>query len=346
MTAAFAAGFALCVLSLAFTACAAPRRDQRDFEQSADHPSKLGSRTLEVLTRARALMDSGEPANAAAQLAAAMTPDAPFSMRLMHQDALLAAGGDGAEELAAAAREAAEREPTATNLLLWARVAPESAQRRAAIEHALTLDPRNPWAHYALAHARARDGDWVAASDCVQRALVIDPGHRAARRLEAAILARGARVDDALGALAAWLAATRFDPRIPTAWRVAAQLDLAHLHLLDGKPGPALELLRQVSPSEGAELARWCLIAAAEQAAGRSAAALEAAQKAGNADPKALTPMVQVALLRQYDLRDAKGAQAAWQKVLDATRGSTDLASLIQGLRARIVLERAAEPTP
>jgi tetratricopeptide (TPR) repeat protein len=339
---ALAAGLALGALF----GCGTPRHDQRDFEASADHPARLGSRTLEVLTRARAALDSGDAAGAAAQLAAVMNPDAPFALRLMHQDAVLAAGGEGALQVPSAARELAEREPTATNLLLWARVAPEAAQSRAAIEHALTLDPRNPWAHYALAHARAREGDWVAASDCVQRALEIDPGHRAARRLEAAILARGAGLDDAIAALSAWLAATRYDPRVPTAWRVSAQLDLAHLHLLDGKPAPALALLREVSPAEGVELARWCLIAAAEQAAGRSSAALEAARRAGQADPRALTPMVQTALLHQHDLRDSKGAQAAWQRVLDATRGSTELASLIQGLRARIVLERAAEPAP
>lgn len=325
-----------------------PRRDVRVFERSPDHPSQLGGALLATLTRARSLLDAGDGAGALALLEpAALSPDAPFAVRRLYQDAQLASGGDAAHEIEASARELAERQPSADNLLLWARVATRPEEARAAIDHALTLDPRNSWAHYAAAYARARDGDWVAASDAVQRALDLDPGHRAARRLEAAILARGARSQDAIQALRIWLEGTRDDPRFAAAERADAQLDLAHLLVLAGEPAAALEILRKVSPSEGSQLARWCLVAAAEQGAGRASAALEASQSAAQAAPDELLPLVQIAILREFDLGDAKAAREAWQRVLEATTGATDLGSLIQGLRARIVLERsAAEPKP
>lgn len=337
-----------CGAVLSVAACKAPpRRDVRVFAQSPDHPARMGAAALATLTRARALLDAGDATAAAALLApAAQAPDARFVVRRMHQDAELAAGAD-ALEVEARARERAELEPSADNLLLWARVARGASEARAAIDHALTLDPRNSWAHYAAAYSRALDGDWVEASDAVQRALDLDQGHRAARRLEAAILARGGRSQEAIHALQIWLEGTRDDPRVGAVERGDAQLDLAHLLVEAGDSAAALELLRNVSPAEGSQMARWCLVAAAEQAAGRADVALEASALASEHAPRELLPLVQMAILRQFDLRDGPAAREAWQRVLAATRGATDLGSLIQGLRARVVLERfAAAPKP
>lgn len=338
----------LALLAL-FAACSSPpRRDVRVFERSADHPSKLGSARLAQLTRARTALESGEPAVALALLEPLVAEaDASFALRRMHQDALVALAGDDLKELSSRARALAEAEPTADHLLLWARIAPSADAARAAVEHALTLDPRNSWAHYAAAFLRARSGDWVSASEGVQRALALDPGHRAARRLEAAILARGARSSEAINALEVWLAAVRDDPRVSSAERADAQLDLAHLLLVEGEHRRALALLNDVGPAESAVLTRWCLLAAAEQAAGRPREALSAAERAVEADADALLPLVQIAILHEFDLEQRDQAREAWRRVLAATRGATDLASLIQGLRARIVLERfGAESTP
>lgn len=339
------AALALVALGLA---CGGPkRRDTRAFENSPDNLAQLGGEQLELLARARARLEGGDPDGAGELLdAAAAAPGAPFALRRLHQEAWLLAAPEAASAHVEAARRRAEERPTCHDVLLWARVAPNAEQRRAALEQALALDPREPWAHYAWAHSRALEGDWGGAADAVQRALEIDPGHRAARRLEAAILARGARSEEAVNALEVWLDATVGDPRVGAGERASARLDLAHLVLERGNAARALELLRAVHPSEGGELTRWCLIAAAEQAAGRPVPALEAAQNAARSSPADLTPKVQIALLRQYDLRDAEGATAAWRAVLDATRGATDLAALIQGLRARIVLERGAGAAP
>lgn len=338
---------ALAMLGLAL-ACGGPkRRDTRAFENSPDNLAQLGGEQLELLARARARLESGDPDGAGELLdAAAAAPGAPFALRRLHQEAWLNAAPEAASAHIEAARRRAEERPTCHDLLLWARVAPSAEVRRAALEQALALDPREPWAHYAWAHARALEGDWGGAADAVQRALEIDPGHRAARRLEAAILARGARSEEAVNALEVWLDATVGDPRVGASERASARLDLAHLVLERGNAARALELLRAVHPAEGGELTRWCLIAAAEQAAGRPPEALDAAQNAARSSPAELTPKVQIALLRQHDLRDPQGAAEAWRAVLDATRGATDLAALIQGLRARIVLERGAGATP
>jgi len=340
-------GAALAVSALAL-ACGGPqRRDTRAFENSPDNLAQLGGEQLELLARARTRLELGDPDGAGALLdAAAAAPNAPFGLRRLHQEAWLQASPEISSAHIDAARRRAEERPTCHDLLLWARVAPTAQQRSAALEQALTLDPREPWAHYAWAHARALEGDWGEAADAVQRALEIDPGHRAARRLEAAILARGARSEEAVNALEVWLDATVGDPRVGASERASARLDLAHLVLERGNATRALELLRAVHPAESGELTRWCLVAAAEQAAGRPGPALEAAQNAARSSPADLTPKLQIALLRQHDLRDPQGAAAAWRAVLDATRGATDLAALIQGLRARIVLERGAEAAP
>ncbi len=339
----------LLALAAPFSACSStPRRDVRVFTRSVDHPERLGSARLATLERAREALERADAAAALALLEPlAAESGAPFAIRRMHQDALLELAGGDTKPLAAVARAEAEAQPTADNLLLWARVAPDADAARAAVEHALTLDPRNVWAHYAAAFLRARGGDWVAARECVARALELDPGHRAARRLEAAILSRSARSAEAINALEVWLEAVRDDPRISAAERADAQLDLAHLLLLDGRDQRARELLESASPAEGAVLTRWCLLAAAEQAAGRPREALTAAERAAATDRSALLPLVQIAILREFDLGEREAARAAWTRVLESTRGATDLASLIQGLRARVVLERfGAEAAP
>jgi len=337
---------ALCAAGFAFSACRGPRRNTAVYEKSADAPTRFEAGPMAGLKRARAALDAGDGASALEILSSPpLDASRDFGVLRLRQEAQIAAAGGAVAKVEESAMALAQSEPSVSSLLLWARVCSDDESALAAIEHALSLDPRDAWAHYALGHRRARAGDWVGASDAVERALAFDPGHRAARRLEAAILARGGSAKEAADALAVWLEATLDDPFVSARERVSAQLDLAHVLLLRGDAKGAIELLRALPDGERDALVGACLTAASEQALGHPQAALAAARTASASDPHALTPLVQIAILQQYDLRDRAAARVAWQALLDATRGATELASLVQGLRARIALERdAARP--
>ncbi len=341
------AAHAAVLLALA-CACGGPRRRPEDYGASPERIEALPETARDDFQRVRRALDSGDTGVARAILDAlvAARPEDIGGAVMLQELRLELATPQERETIVQAARATAENAPTVVNLLLAARVDSDSASARATLARAVLVDPNNAWAHYALAHNAARSGDWAAAQKAIDRALELDPGHRAARRLEAAILARAGQLDEARQALEVWLAVTDDDPRVDTRLRASAQLDLAHLYLLAGKESKARELLLALGSAPSDEIRRLCLLAAVDQALERPADALEDARSAQRADPHALMPLVQEALLLQHDFHDSDAAVVAWRKVLAATKGNPGLSALVQSLRARVVLERAEAPAP
>jgi tetratricopeptide (TPR) repeat protein len=327
-------------------ACRAPSVDPEAYERSPDRPEAIAPRDLEELHRARDAWDRGDLA-AARGILERVARDEPddVSIAVLAQEAAFAPATDEERErMIASAREGAEREPTLVALLLAARIEPEPERRRDWIQRALAIAPADPWALYALAHHEARAGNWAAAQRRLEKTLELDPGHRAARRLEAALLARSGDNARAIDALETWIAETAGDPRLSAETRVTAALDLAHLLVLSREDARAREVLLDLGDVDASSVRRWCLLAAAELGLGKPGAALAAAREAQGIDASAVTPLVQEAILMQHHLEDREAARAAWREVLDAVGGDPGLGALIQGLRARVVLERMGVP--
>ena len=148
--------------------------------------------------------------------------------------------------------------------------------------------------------------------------------------------------DDAIEAFERWLRVTEDEPLVDPAARLAAKLDLAQLHLLDGRERRAREVLQSLSEEAPSNARRECLLAAAEHAEGRRDRALAAARRASEAAPEDPLPMVQQALLHEGSFDDPQAAREAWERVLELTQEDGDLGALILGMRARVALERSA----
>jgi tetratricopeptide (TPR) repeat protein len=314
---------------------------ERGYGESRTDP--LSEHERAEVRRARDALAANEcaPARVCADALCASRPES-IGLAILRQDIELACGADDAA-LAQSYLERAQAEPSATSLVLAARLAEDATQERELLQRALELDARSVWARYALAHAQAREGNWSEAQQELARALELDPAHLPSRRLEAALLARGGNPDDAIEALEVWLEASRFEPLVDPRSRLSAQLDLAHLWLLSGEADKARSLLVGLGDSSGDSARRLCLLAAAEQAGGRYQKALEASLAAENSADGArqgALPIVQQAVLHEQWLRDPAAARAAWQRVLSAARTGDDLGDLIQSMRARVVLER------
>jgi tetratricopeptide (TPR) repeat protein len=234
--------------------------------------------------------------------------------------------------------------------LLAARLERTPAESRAMLERALRKDADSAWVNYGLAFVQSRDGNWSEAQTYLKRALELDPAHLPARRLEAALLARDGKFDAAREAFGAWLEISRSDPRIEPRLRLAAELDLALVDVQSGHSRAARARLIALADTEGSAGdagRRLCLLAAAEQGLGKPERALEAARAAESADPSSALPRVQQALIHEQWLQDPEAAKAAWGRVLSEAQSGGDLGDLIQGMRARVVLERLdAAPAP
>lgn len=261
-----------------------------------------------------------------------------LGLAFLQQDLECAAGRRA--QVFADAVALAEDEPTPEHLLLAARVEDDPQAARARIERALSIDPDSAWAHHALAHRLARDGDWVAAGERVQRALALDPGLLPARRLETMVLARGGDRDLAIAALARWIHNAQRDPLVGAHELDAARLDLAQLLILDDEAEQSRAVLAQLAEPERAGARVELVFAAVEQAQGRPVRALDAARAAGDQDTNEALGDVQEALLQEDWLGDRAAARAAWERVQNHARAGSDLASVLLGLRARAALER------
>lgn len=247
-------------------------------------------------------------------------------------------------ELARAYRERAIEAPSVLAFLLAARIEEDGIAAERLLEQALDLDPFCAWAHYGIAHLRARAARWAPARESLDRALEIDPGHLRARRLDAALTARAGNGELAAAMLEQWLRVTADLGQITEAERDGARLDLARLWIEAGRISDAERLLRRVG-GEATEAVRRTLEAAVHQAEGDPDRALEAARRAEAAAPGDPLPLVQQAILLETWLERPVEARRAWERVVIGLEGREDLLSLVLHLRARIAVERLS-PDP
>lgn len=323
-------------------ACGAPTGLEA-YGDRARAPSALDARLAPDVHEARAALDSGDAGGARRILEdLSQASPADLGLAVMLQDAELAAGEDPAALRARYLALARDTDDPKV-LLLAARLERSAGEARAMLERAARLAPTSAWPRYALAFVQAREGLWGEAQSHLRKALDLDPAHLPARWLEAALLARDGKFGPAKIAYEAWLEASRDDPRVDPAARVAAELDLAIVELESGEARAArarLASLPDSDPGQTSAARRLCLIAAAEHALGRPDLANDAASRAEVAAPAMTLPKVQQALLQAQWLKDPEAARAAWGRVLSEARTSGDLSDLIQSMRARVVLER------
>ena len=252
---------------------------------------------------------------------------------------------DVALRLEYAARAAAE--PTVVTEVLRARAETDLRAAATQLERAIDLDPTCAWAHYGLSHVllgdRSRVDRWSGARKTLARALELDPGHVRARRLEAWMAAQEGSRADAEALLVRWIEEVEGDPRVSAAERVAARLDLALLLLLRGEDRRALRLLQDLEGTRHDRARRLMLLTVARMEGGDALGALDAALRAQGAGTEGeALPLVQEALVLELFLERPEEAEERWQEVARLGEGAANLADLIQGLRARVRLERAA----
>ena len=218
--------------------------------------------------------------------------------------------------LAYAARAAAE--PTVVTEVLRARAETDLRAAATQLERAIELDPTCAWAHYGLSHVllgdRSRVDRWSGARQSLARALELDPGHVRARRLEAWMAAQeGSRAE-------------------------------AEALLVRGEDRRALRLLEDLEGVRHDRARRLMLLTVARQEGGDALGALDAALRAQGAGMQGeALPLVQEALVLELFLGRPDEAEERWQEVARLGEGAANLADLIQGLRARVRLERAAD---
>ena len=226
--------------------------------------------------------------------------------------------------------------------VLAARAETDAIAALTLLDRALELDPTCAWAHYGKAHALLRDRGatdrWAKARESLARALIHDPAHLRARRLECWMLAQEGQASVAADAMEIWLNETRQDPRVATEDRHRVQLDLSIAWILQGHAKEADDLLVSMEGSELERPRRLAILAVALHEQGRFEEALDVALRAERASPGSLLPVVHQAILLQHDLDDREAAEARWREVAEKAGG--DLASILQGVRARVELER------
>ncbi len=270
---------------------------------------------------------------------------------------LVESGSDSDPELAALAAEfppgevlrrryaeRARQTPSVAGFVLAARVESDAIAAQTLLERALELDPNCAWAHYGRAHALLRQtyrvDRWRMAREALSRALASDPAHLRARRLDAWMLAQEGYAGAAAVALENWLDQTQGDPRVTPEERLSAQLDLALAWIQRGNPREARELLVDLEGTLHERPRRLAILTVAHHELGDAAASLDCARRAEDAEPGALLPVIQQALLYRPD---SEAAQARWDRVAEVAADGGDLATMLRGLRARVELERAAQ---
>ena len=253
---------------------------------------------------------------------------------------------DPAEALRLAYRVPPDQAPTVRSLILAARVETDGLAAEALLMKALELDPVCSWAHYGLSHVllekRSQPDRWSLARESLERALAIEPGHLRARRLEAWMLAEEGSRDEAESMLRRWLEEVEDDPRVAHAERVEARLDLALLLLLRGEDGRAARMLEDLEGEPVGRARRWMLLTVARQEGGDVLGALDATLRAQGAAPGEVLPLVQEALLSEVFLDRPEVANARWQEVADLAGEGASIGDLVEGLRARVRMERRA----
>ena len=335
-------------------ACAsAPVPWEGEGDPAAETFESLSPRAREVLLRGVAAYEVDDYATAEAAFSVAVQ-NAPGDIRaaIWLQEAQLASNlqrarprglqdqVDPAVGLRERYRELAEAEPTALAWILAARLEPDAPAARLLLERALEFDPGLAWAHYGLAHVAARAGEWSEARAQLDATFAANPGHLPALRLFAWSQAHAGDPALAIEAFEAWFERADEDLCATRADRDAATLDLALVELAFGHPERASELIESLELLGVDSIRRLGALAATWEARGDPRAALEATGAALAADPGALLPAVQEALLLELRLGDVPGARAAWHRVLEIAGEQPSLAALVQRLRADLHLAR------
>ncbi len=304
----------------------------------------LSSDGLEALAQVRAKAQQSQ-FDEALQGLSALIEVHPTNLDLLalHQDLLLLRAPSEASGLASAALLTAQREPRPETLILAARLAQNPQQAEALLSQALVLDPDCADAHLGLA-SLALAGDsryrWREAGESMARCLALNPGHLGARRLEAWMYSQEGN-PAAPAALARWLLASEGDPRVRATDRIDAALDLAALHLGTGDPERALEILDRLQGEAHQRPRRLTLLAVARSESGDPDGALWAVSAAIHAAPGDSLPRVQEALLLAAQQPGGSEAEIqAWDRVIEVAGEGSELADLIQGLRARVAASR------
>ncbi|MFT4648175.1 MAG: tetratricopeptide (TPR) repeat protein [Glaciecola sp.] len=241
------------------------------------------------------------------------------------------------------ARRAAQS-PSIPSLVLAARVETDPTQALTWLNRALALDPTCAWAHYGRAYALLRQRDqyrWRDSRAALAQALVLDPSHVLARRMEAWMLAQEGDTGQAAIALERWLIATEFDPRVGHKSRVEARLDLARVWLTAGRVDPALRELKSMEGEPYDRERRLLLFAVALTEKGDAEGALSVVRQAGLIPGVGVLPWVQEALLLEHWFEDGQGALVLWKQILEEAEESSDPAVILQSFRARVVVERS-----
>ncbi|MEM9382298.1 MAG: hypothetical protein AAGB93_20245 [Planctomycetota bacterium] len=320
-------------------------------------------------TSARALMDEGRATAALEELRALAASDPEnFEVACWLQDvesSLLRDGVDvfgGAESRREAPRdddaapedvlqraytERATREPSVVSFVLAARAETDVPAALNLLENALELDPNCPWAHYGMSHVlledRTRIDRWGLAKDSLARALELDPGNLRARRLEAWMMAEQGTRNTAERLLRRWIGQAEADPRVARSAVVEALLDLSLLMLLRGENRRAERVLEDLEGEPTSRARRWMLLTVARQEGGDVLGALDATLRAQGAAGGAVLPVVQEALLNELFLDRPEVADARWREVAGLVDDTTSIRDLVQGLRARVRMERKAK---
>lgn len=307
------------------------------------------------LGRARADLEAGRLVEARQRLLelSERFPD-ELDVGVMLQDAELALwesgrtpvpGADPDEALEARYRDLAETRISVANYVLAARAARDPMVRSGYLVRAIELDPNSAWAHYGLAHSVLQQRlqyRWSEARESLNQALIADPGHLWARRMESWMLSQEGASDKAAEALERWLVVTETDPRVSSERRTEARIDLALIWVLSGRIEAALEELRSLTGNPVDRSRRLAVLAVAQQEGGDIARALDASRRAYLADGSSLLPLVQEALMHQYWTGDLEAAEVQWEVIVDAAEDSGELGALLQSFRARVELERMA----
>jgi tetratricopeptide (TPR) repeat protein len=292
----------------------------------------------------------------AASVFEAACHEAPNDLRLaiLYQEARLARSEERARQLGLALdqssspraqlrriyRRAAEENPMPAAFVLAARLEPDRKAAELLLGRALELDPRMAWAHYALAHVAASDGDWGAVHSELELTFELDPRHLPALRLLAWARATAGELKSAAEAYEAWLERAGEDWLVTERMQSTLELDLALVYLAAGEARRAEELLKGLPGADVDSRRLSASVIAALCARGQPDLARAAAEAAGQADPTALMPAVQEALLLELWLKDPWAAREAWRRVLEISAGQSDLASGLQRFRAQLHLER------
>ncbi len=326
-------------------ACVGRTRVTPDWGPPPPKPSAEAKERTLILRDVRAALNEGNGELAARILAPLVESESEdFSLARLHQDALCLGASEGELlRLLRQARERAESSGRAVDCLLAARLEKDPASADTWLQRA-AADPRHgAWVHYAQAHLDALRGDWTNAATSLMRALAIDPTHLAARRMEAALLARRGQRRSAIAALKIWIERTKANPLVSKRERDHARIDLAQMLILENQLSDARVLLEELKLEPGSRARGLAVQAALFQARGENQLALETCRQAQAADPRDPLPAVQEALLLESQGRPLEQSLAAWRRVLELSQRG-ELGDLLLGLQARVSIERTATP--